>query len=134
MAKYSGENLVVMFGVTELSGKFRTFETTEEGSQYDQTAGAETEKTYLPGKKDGNATLSCLAEAATAGTAMWAAVIPNTEGTVTWYPEGTAVASNRHAVNALIKTRSRRYPYDNVVELTVTFQFSGAITDDVVPE
>ena len=132
MAKYSGEDLVVTLGSDTLSGMFRTFETSEDGTQYDQTAGAEANKTYLAGKADGNATLMALAVAAADGTALWAAVAINTEGTLTWMPEGTAVGKARHAVNAFVKTRSQRFPYDNVVEVTVAFQFSGAVVDDII--
>ena len=129
MAKYTGKNLYLKFVSTVLSAEFRTFETTENIGTVDQSAGDDAERTYLTTRKDGTGTVELLDQSL--GTALWAAVVPGTEGTLEWAPEGTASGKPRHIVNAIVSERSNPIDAEDVVMVRASFQYSGAITDTV---
>jgi hypothetical protein len=139
MARYTGHDLVVIWAYTggsvDLSGDFRNFSTNEEVNDADATAGNDTYSQHLPTFADADGELEMLdihGSGGTAGTAAWANIKPRTSGTVHWYPVGTASGSVHHSVPAYIQTRNREFPYDDVVALTVAFQFSDEPTDAVV--
>ncbi len=131
MTKYTGKDLYLKFGSTNLEAEFREFETDEEIDTIDQSAGADTAKTYLTRLEDGTAKLKLLDQ--NDGTALWGAVDKGVEGTLEWAPEGTAAPNPKHSVNAIVTKRSKKFPYDDLVEIDVDFQFSGAVTDAVYP-
>lgn len=130
MAEYTGSAMYVSFAGTALSSRYKSFEASEEVGLVDHSAGADTARTYLKTLEDGTATLELLGEAGTAGTALWNAVKKGNEGSLIWAPEGTLATKQRHTVNAIIKSRRRTTVHDDVVKLTIEFQFSGAVTDD----
>ncbi len=132
MAQYTGSALVVSFKGTAISGRFTSFSTNEEIDLKDQSAGADTAKTYLAALEDGDAKLEVLNERdGTAATALWNLCDKGAEGTLQWQPEGTATGDTKHWVNAIVKSRGREFPFDDVVKATIDFQFSGAVTDTV---
>lgn len=132
MAQYTGSALVVQFKGTIVSTRYKSFKTKEDIDLSDQSAGADTNKTYLTALKDGDAALNALDVAGgTAATAVYNLCVPGAEGTLEWAPEGTATGKPRHYVNALAKKREKNHPFDDVVELDVDFQYSGAVTDTV---
>lgn len=128
MAEFTGKNLSVTFGGTALAGNFRTFSTTEEAGLVDASAGNDTARTYLKTLEDGTATLEVLAQ--DDSTAVWAAVRQGTSGSLVWGEEGTATGQPRHTVTALVSSRKKDSPYDDLVVITVEFQFSGVVADD----
>jgi len=128
VAEFTGKNLSVSFGGTALAGAFRTFSTTEEAGLVDASAGNDQARTYLKTLEDGSATLEVLAQ--DDSTAVWAAIKPGTAGSLVWGEEGTGVGQPRHTVNAIVSSRKKDMPYDDVVVITAEFQFSGVLTDD----
>lgn len=128
MAEFTGKNLVVTFGGTALAGAFRTFSTTEEAGLVDASAGNDQARTYLKTLEDGTATLEVLSQ--DDSTAVWAAIRPGTAGSLVWGEEGSGTGQPRHTVNALVSSRQRDVPYDDVVVITAEFQFSGVVADD----
>lgn len=134
MAQYTGSALVVQFKGIVLSTRYRKLNTKEEKDLDDQSAGADVAKTYLTTLEDGDAKLEFLDVAGgTAAAALWNTCDKGAEGTLEWGPEGTANAKPRHYVNAIVKTRERDFPYDKTVEGTITYQFSGVVTDSAYP-
>lgn len=131
MAAISGVALYVAFKGVNLSGEYRTFEANETGDSVDVSAGADTAVTYLTRLTDGTASYSAVMQAA--GSAIWTALAIHGEGTLEWADEGTAAAKQRHWVNAICTGRGRSIPYAGAVEVSATFQFSGAVTDTVYP-
>jgi hypothetical protein len=128
MAEYVGGAAgYIKFGSTVLSSDYRTFEPVEEIGLVESQAGNDTTKTYLTVLKDGTTPISLVDQ--TGGSALWTAVVPGTSGTLEWGPEGTASGKPKHTVTALVKNRKRSQPYDGIVVLDVSFQFSGAVTD-----
>lgn len=131
LSEKSGMNLYVAFGNTpaNLSTDFRSFEETETKDTVEATAGADASKTYIALTKDGTASFSGLYITAGAGTTVWAALAPGTEGSLIWAEEGTAAIANYHWVNAICTERSKSIPYDGVIEINASFQFNGAVSD-----
>lgn len=127
MAEYTGSGMYAKFGSTVLSTRYKSFENSEEVGLVDHSAGADTARTYLKTLEDGTATLELLAEAG--GSALWTAVDIGTEGTLEWAEEGTASTKQKHTANSIVKNRRRTTVHDDVVKLTIEFQFSGAVTD-----
>ena len=129
MARYSGKNLYVEFNGTELTADFRSFEVTENITIIDASAGDDAYKDKLTGQKDWTATFNGLATSGATGTALWGAVVPGTEGTLIWAPEGTASGKPKHSGTAIVSERSRTAPYEDVVEISISFEGKSEVTD-----
>ena len=123
MGKYVGKDLTVSFAGTSLEAEFKKLSTTEDADLVDCSAGADTNHDYLATLKDGSADLDLLE--VTGATATWAAIAPGASGTLTWKPNGTVT----HTVaTAYVKSRKRDIPFDDCVAISVSFQFSSAVT------
>jgi hypothetical protein len=135
MARFSGRDLVTIWaysgGSVSLDDDFRNLTISEEVNDADSTAGNDTYAGHLPTFTDASADYEMLGTTGS-GTAHWTAIAPRTEGTVYWYPEGTASGKPKHYAPAYIQARERTYPYDDVVQVNLTFQFSSTPTDSVV--
>ena len=135
MARMTGAALAVCWtysgGSIWLNDDFRSFDVSRDVNDVDSTAGDDTYAGHLPTFADASADLNMLGTTSM-GTAFFTHLAPRTEGTVYWYPEGTAVAKPKHYAQAYIQTFNDTLPYDNVREIDVTFQFMGAPTDTVV--
>ena len=130
MAEQTGSTLYLTFGTTVLSTDYRTFNETEEMGLVKASAGSDTFESYITTLKDGTAKAQLVYQSL--GSAIWSAVAPGVSGTLTWAPEGTATGKPKHQVTtAIVKTRSKDIPYDNLIVLNVDFQFSAAVTDSV---
>lgn len=132
MTRYTGHDLAVSWiysgGTVWLEDDYRSLSVGEDVNDANSTAGNDTYAGHLPTYADASANLEMLGTTGS-GTVHWAKVAPRTEGTLTWYPEGTAATKPYHSAAAYIKSRNREYPYDNVVTVSINFQFNGAITD-----
>lgn len=130
MARYSGKDLVVLFGGNALEADFRAFDIDESITIIDASAGDDAYKEKLTGQKDGGATLTLLGQTGATGMAVWGYVVPGTSGTLEWAPEGTASAKPRHYVaTAYVESRSQSHPYEDVVEISVAFTYSAVPVD-----
>lgn len=138
MNEYSGSALYVRWvtaaapaGTAVLSGKQRTFRTSESSDEIDATGGSDQEAVFLPKFTASEASISVvdtLGSAGTAGTADWARLAPQKQGTLYWYPEGTAAGNASFSQAAVVLGRDREYPYDNVVTYDVRWRLSGTQT------
>jgi len=122
---FTGKNAYIKFGDTELQTYYRTASPTEEVDLVDKSAGSDDSKTYLAALKDGTMSLEIVMPSGTAGTALWEAIAPATEGTLTWGGEGTAITES---VNAIVKSRGRPLTYNDLTTVSVEFQFSGDVS------
>ncbi len=130
MAEFTGKNLVVSFKSTALESDYRSFSNSEQIGIVDASAGSDVARTYLTTLEDGSASVSLVMQTGgTAATAMWNLLDKGAEGTLDWYPEGTASGNPRSYVNAIVIDRSRDFPYDDLVTMSAEFQFSGVVTD-----
>lgn len=131
MAEIVGKNLYMTFGATVLSSDFRTATANEETGLVDASAGSDANRSYIATLKDGTMDVSLVAQAD--GTVLWDALAPGSGTTLTWGEEGTATGNPRHSVAAIVASRSKDMPYDDLVIYNVSFQFNGAVTDDIYP-
>lgn len=128
MAGLTGTALYVIFGGNVLDTDYRSFNPSEEIGTVDQSAGADTERTYLTTLKDGTTPLTIVIQ--TEDTTTWGYVVPGTEGSLEWGEEGTTAGKPRHYVNAIVTGREKAIEYADLIVADLTFQFSGAVTDD----
>ena len=110
-------------GTVNLSSDYRSLGESAEIGLVDASAGADVHRTYLTTLKDGTFEYAGLHQ--TGGTALKAALAPGTYGTLVIKPEGTASGKPAESVPCVVASRNMQYPYDNVVEITATFQRNG---------
>ena len=132
MARYTGKDLYVQWvysgGTVELNGDFRTLTVSEETDTDDASAGADTHRSYEPTLGDTTIELEMLDNDAAFNT-VWPALKPQTKGTLTWGPQGTATGKPKRSVPALVNSRDHEIPYDGMVNITVEFQAQDWISD-----
>lgn len=124
MAGLTGKSLYLAFGGVALNTDYREFGPSEEIGLVDQSAGADTGRTYLTTLEDGSASATVVAQAS--GTAIWAALAPGTAGTLEWGEEGTAAGKQKHAVWAIAESREKSMSYDDLIVIDASWQFSDA--------
>ena len=131
MSTYSGSALVVTWiqaaATTVLTGDHKSFTYTPSIDLIDATAGADTNKSYLNGPKDGNATFNSNFQSGTnsGGTVMTATLTEGAIGTIEWQPEGTAVPKPKYSMPAISQGAALSNPYADVSEITVNWQQNG---------
>lgn len=132
MTAYVGKDLDVKWidasGTVQLNGDFTAFDYTPSIDLVDQSAGSDTNKTYLTTLKDGKASLTANFQAGTAvgGTASFSRLYEGASGTVVWSPEGTAATKPKYTIPALAMGAVFSYPFAGLVEAKCDFQQNGA--------
>ena len=124
----TGNALWATFGATVLTADFHSFDESQSSNLVDATAGSDADRTYIALQKDGQISFTTLILAAGSGTVIYDAVAPGTEATLIWAPRGSTATYEKFSVNAIVADRAVTWPFDNVGELSVTFQRSGAQT------
>ena len=132
MSTYAGSSLVVTWkqasATTVLTGDHKSLSYTPSINFIDSTAGADANKSYIAGVKDGSLTFNANFQSGTnsGGTVTYAVLAEGAAGTLQWQPEGTAGTKPTYEIPSLSQGAQFSYPYDNVVEVTVNFQQNGA--------
>ena len=131
MPAFSGKDLDVQWiysgGTIALNGDYRQLSYNTTSDLIEQTAGADAVKTYLPSLKDSQIQLTVIAQAA--GTALLDALVDGGQGTLLISPEGTSTGKRKITVPAIVQSRNVNEPYNDVVDVQVTFQGNGAISN-----
>lgn len=131
MAEYSGANAigtwVTSTGTTTLTGNQRSVDYTPSIDLFEATAGADANKTYVTGPKDGQLSMTLLAQ--TGGTALISEFTEGKVGTITNLALGTVTAEPTMTFGAICQGVTRSAPYADVVTLNVSWQQNGARTD-----
>lgn len=130
MARYSGKDLYIEWvsssGTTVISGDYRTLDIPESADEIDASAGSDTRKFTLPGQVAASWTLEMLPQEA--GTVVFAAVAPQTIGTLRWSPEGTASGKQKKYAAATILGRNEAFGYNSVATLRLNGSLTSATT------
>jgi len=124
MAHYTGSDLYITYGGTELSGDHRNFEVSYTVDLLDASAGDDDSKSYVPSLKDANFRLTIL-DNGTAGSAVRQALVMGGTGTLEYGPEGTATGKPKYSCPVIVNELRTAYPYAGLVEITVGFQRNG---------
>ncbi len=138
MPRYSGKDLVVTWNTTDVSGLFREIEVNYDQGDIDATVGSDSYEYAIGGKVVGGATMTVLAEAGTAGTAIYAKLQPSTTlGTLIYYPQGTVpgtpTGNVKHTItDAVLNSFRHRMVYNAAVEMSVGWRVNVAETVEAV--
>ena len=118
----------VYFGTLDISGQGRNLEVAESGAEIDVTTYGSTDKEFLVGLTERTGTLQVLDDAT--ASAVRVALGVGSQGSLTWFPQGTASGSPKFQVGtARVRERNISYPYDDAVSMAVTIRLSGAVTE-----
>jgi hypothetical protein len=132
---FSGSALVVTWagtaGTATVSGDQTTFDYTPTIDLIDQTSGADTNKKYLNGVKDGSASMASYFQSGTnlRGTVTWATLTEGNHGTLTWQPEGTAVGKPVYSMPAISQGVAVSHPFNDKVLANCSWQQNGTRTE-----
>lgn len=130
MAKYSGKDLYIEFAGVEIDGDQRSFTVNRSSDTIETTAGADEDKTYIARLKDATGSFDILEQTTTGGTAIYAALVEGSRGTLVFGPEGTATGKPKYECVAIITAADVSYPYNDVAMRNYSWQRDGAwITD-----
>ncbi len=128
----TGQNAYLIFGSMVFNTYYRSAESSEEAEFAEYSAGSDANKLYLLTQKDGTFSTEVVVPSgttATTGTAFRAAFAIGTGGTLVIAPEGTAVTKPKKTVYAYVKSRGEPLTYNDIVTMSVEFQYSGSVTD-----
>lgn len=116
----------VLSGNQTMFGVERTVDTVE------STAGSDTQKSYLPTVTDNKFSYAYYdaGTAAAAGTALAKQLRPNTQGTITFGPQGTATGKPQYQIAAVVTSQKIEYSFDAVALMEVEFLGSGSWVKD----
>ena len=132
MPAFAGSSLEVGWiqaaATTILTGDHKSCSYTPSLGLYDQTAGADTNKSYLPGVKDGTMTFNAVIQSGSGagGTLTFTTLAEGNSGTVKIFPEGTVAGKTQLTIPAIAQGAALSFPYDNVCEVTCNWQQNGA--------
>ena len=133
MAEFTGKNLAASFiysgGTIDLAADYRSLSKAPSVGLVDASAGSDADRTYLTTLKDG--TYSWGGVAQEIGTALRAALVEGTHGTLEIGEEGTAIGNPKETVPVISMGAQYNIPYDNVVEISCQFQKNGARVEGV---
>lgn len=131
MPAFSGSALYLAWvysgGTITLHGDFRQFDWTPSLSLIESTAGADTFREYISGiGEGGDIGVSLVMQ--TGSTALLSALARGVSGTILYGPEGTATGKPKSIIPAISKGPAYSQPYDDIVELKISWQQSAAET------
>jgi hypothetical protein len=132
MPAFSGSALDIKWlyasGTTLLNTDFKTFNYNPSIDILDQSAGNDTNKSYITALKDGRCAFTGLLQSGTAagGTIMVATLAEGNSGTLVWSPEGTAAGKTKYTIPAIAMGAAFTYPFADLIEISCDFQCNGA--------
>lgn len=124
MAFFHGKNGVVKVGVTNVA-EVKEFEVDERVDTVDATAMGDTYKKHVVGVKEWNGSLTCSFDGA--GDDGQKLLLVGSEVALVLEPDGTV--GTDLTGNATITGRKVATQKEGLVELAITFQGNGALTD-----
>lgn len=120
--------MVIRFGTVNISGSGRSLEIGETADEIDVTTYGSDDREYIPGMVDRDASLDVLDD--DTNTTVREAVRAGMQGSLTWFPLGTASGNPKFQVGtAVILERNFTYPYDDAVLMSVRLRLSGNVTE-----
>jgi len=125
MTKISGNQLYAAFGATLLNGSQRSFDVKETMEQADSTAGADAYRNFVNTVKTIEVDVEIIVQDGTAGSALRAALVPGSQGTLIWGVEGTAAGKMKKGFFATITDSSESDPFDDVLLIKAKFTMAG---------
>ena len=133
MARYTGKDLYIEWNngtAVAMDADYRSVATNETADKVDLSAGHDVHKNYTYGQRDSTIDVELLDVDTASGESLWEAVAPQTEGTLTWAPRGTATGNPKRSVAAFVVKRGGDWKYSSETPVTISFQTTEVIADD----
>jgi hypothetical protein len=128
--KYSSQDLEITFNGTDITGDGASLDVDESEPAEDVTGfGDEDSEHIASGVTERKATYDGFDSTE---ETIYDALVPGTEGTLEWYPQGNSTGNPKKSVTAIVTNRKRSYKVRKAVALSAEFQLSGAVTDSTV--
>lgn len=121
-------NWIWASGTQAFAAQYRTAGLSADVDMIDTTAGPDTAKTYVAGDSDSSEDLEIVLPGGSAGTPYLIALAPRLAGTLEVGPQGTASGMPKRSGAAFIKSCGEPLGRADVLTVSVTFQYSGAVT------
>ena len=106
-------------GTVDISTNYRTFQANRTVNEVDKSAGADTERTYIPTLIDKEYSGTFIH---TGSTTDWSYLEPGTQGTLTWGEQGTTSGMPKHTCPAFIRESSLAFGYEELAIFNLTFR------------
>lgn len=132
MPAYRGKDVVVTFNAVDISGDGRSVSFDQTADILDDTTYGADDRTKQGGLRDGSGSFEGLDVTGAWGTG-WNEIVPGTSASMIIYPEGQGTGERRLTFTAVIGNRALALPYDDLTTLSMSFEISGAVVEDVVP-
>jgi hypothetical protein len=125
MATHSGVEGTVKVGANAIA-EIRSFSVEETGDTIDDSTMGDTARTYIAGLKTYTASIDCLWDET--NTTGQGALTVGATVTLNLYPEGATAGDIYYTGSAIVTGRTITASYDGLVEMSITCQGSGALT------
>ncbi len=126
MGVHKGSEGVVKFS-TNAVAEIRSYSIETTADTLEDTTMGDSARTFLPSLTSWSGSLDCLWDE-TDTTGQMAADVGSTI-TITVFPEGAATGAMRYSGSAIITGKSITGSYDGLVEASISFQGTGALTE-----
>lgn len=134
VGEYTGAGLYLVFDTIVISADYRKFTVDQNIGVKDASAGADTARLYLHELNGGKATFEGLYQteaSAISGIELIDKTPPGSYGVLTWAMEGPVAGTPIHSANVVVKGRKIELVFEDVIKLSIDFEFNGAITEAV---
>jgi hypothetical protein len=125
MATHAGSEGTVKVGSNAIA-EIRSFSVEETGDTIDDSTMGDTARTYIAGLKTYTASIDCLWDET--NTTGQGALTVGASVTLNLYPEGASTGDTYYTGSAIVTGRTITASYDGLVEMSITCQGSGALT------
>ena len=125
MATHAGSEGTVKVGANAIA-EIRSFSVEETGDTIDDSTMGDSARTYIAGLKTYTASIDCLWDET--NTTGQGAMTVGATVTLNLYPEGATVGDIYYTGSAIITGRTITSSYDGLVEMSITCQGSGGLT------
>ena len=130
MATHAGSEGTVRVGANAIA-EIRSFSVEETGETIDDTSMGDVSRTFIAGLRTFTATVDCL----------WDELNTNGQGALTigatvtlnLYPEGASTGDIYYTGSAIVTGRTINSSYDGLVEMSISCQGTGALTQATAP-
>ena len=132
MARYTGSKLYIEWNngsTMQMDANYRSVTTSETADKIDLSAGHDVHKDFTYGQRDSTIDVELLDIDEVDGELLWEAVAPQTEGTLTWGPQGTATGKPKRSVACFVVKRGGDWKYSSETPVTISFQATEVISD-----
>lgn len=128
MPKYTGKDMSIKFGTTNISAQGRSLEVGQTADEIETTGYGDSEKTYIAGKTERQVTLEVMDDSTS--TTVRTALTPGSASSLTWFPIGTVSGNPKFSfATATVIENNLSYPYDDVVLMSVTIRGSSPLVE-----